>query len=86
MKSLFFGLKRLLILNYDKKTYYAFTILLANAIESGVPIVTALDLIIKQYRNKKLGQILQEVRDDLRNGFSFSEALAKHPYIFSKNW
>ena len=65
---------------------YSFTVLLSNAIESGVPIINALDLIIKQCRNKKLELVLLKVRKDLGSGLSFSDALAKHPNVFSKNY
>ncbi len=86
MKSFLYGLKSASVLNYNKRSRYSFTALLANAIESGIPIIIALDLIIKQCRDKKLEVVLQEVCEDLRIGFSFSEALAKHPYFFSKTY
>ena len=65
---------------------YSLTVLLSNAIESGVPIINAFDLIIKQCRNKKLELVLLKVRKDLESGLSFSDALAKHPNVFSKNY
>jgi type IV pilus assembly protein PilC len=86
MRSFLYGLKSSSVLNYNKRSSYSFTALLANAIESGIPIIIALDLIIKQCRDKKLEVVLQEVCDDLRIGFPFSEALAKHPYFFSTTY
>lgn len=86
MKNFLYGLKSSSIINYNKRSSFSFTALLANAIESGIPIIIALDLIIKQCRDKKLEVVLQEVCEDLRIGFPFSEALAKHPYFFSKTY
>ena len=55
---------------------------LAILLESGIDIVTALDLFKSQASNKVFKKILEEIIADLREGTSFSGALAKHPKVF----
>jgi type IV pilus assembly protein PilC len=56
---------------------------LALLLESGIDIVTAIDLFRAQAANKALQSILEQVLADLRGGTSFSVALAKFPKVFS---
>ena len=66
------------------KDKYTLTVQLANTIDAGVPIMSALSSIIEECRNKKLTTVLEDIRQDLKSGFSFSGAMAKHPKVFSK--
>ena len=56
---------------------------LALLLESGIDIVTAMDLFRAQASNKYMRKMLEEIIADLRGGSSFSGALAKFPKIFS---
>ena len=56
---------------------------LALLLESGIDIVSALDLFKSQATNRTFGNMLEEIIGDLRGGTAFSEALAKFPKIFS---
>jgi type IV pilus assembly protein PilC len=56
---------------------------LAILLESGIDIVTSIDLFRTQAGNKVFKGILEEIVADLRGGSSFSEALAKHPKVFT---
>ena len=56
---------------------------LALLLESGIDIVSALDLFKSQASNRTFGSMLEEIIGDLRGGTSFSVALAKFPKIFS---
>lgn len=56
---------------------------LALLLESGINIVTALDLLKAQISNRVLKDAVYEVIADLRGGNSLSAALSKHPKIFS---
>lgn len=60
-----------------------FTRQLSDLIESGMTIVKALDILHKQTTNKKLKSVIVDVRDACVGGSPFSEALARHPKIFS---
>jgi type IV pilus assembly protein PilC len=56
---------------------------LAILLESGIDIVTAIDLYKTQAANKIFQKTLEELIADLRGGTSFSGALAKFPKVFS---
>lgn len=60
-----------------------FNLQLANMIDSGLSILVSLDTIEGQIENKKLKEIVGEVIRSVEAGVSFSDALAKHPYVFS---
>jgi type IV pilus assembly protein PilC len=55
---------------------------LALLLESGIDIVTAIDLFKTQAANKVFQKILEEVVTDLRAGVSFSVSLSKFPRVF----
>ena len=80
-------------LNLDKLTAGFFrvkpeeTILLyrqlAILLESGVDIVSSLELLQEQVTNRALKRVLGEVISDLGSGNQLSIALSKHPQVFS---
>lgn len=54
----------------------------ATMIESGMPMVRALNALIDQIDHKGLKAILPEVKKDLEAGNSLSAAFRKHPKVF----
>jgi type IV pilus assembly protein PilC len=56
---------------------------LALLIESGVNIVTALDLLKEQISNRNLKRVMAQVIADIRAGNQLSVALSHHPDIFN---
>jgi type IV pilus assembly protein PilC len=56
---------------------------LATMVSSGMTILRALFVLEEQTENKKLLAALTAVRKDVEAGLAFSEALARHPKIFS---
>jgi type IV pilus assembly protein PilC len=56
---------------------------LAILLESGIDIVTAMDLYKSQAGNKFFKKMIEDIIADLRGGTSFSDALAKYPKVFS---
>jgi type IV pilus assembly protein PilC len=56
---------------------------LAILLESGIDIVTAIDLYKSQASNKYFKKTLEEIIADLRGGTSFSGSLTKFPKVFS---
>ena len=56
---------------------------LALLIESGVDIITALDLLREQVDSKPFKKALADVSSDLRGGSSLAVAMAKHPRVFN---
>ncbi|MFH0762410.1 MAG: type II secretion system F family protein [Candidatus Omnitrophota bacterium] len=57
---------------------------LATLVDSGVTLVHALDIMTEQVENKSLKAVTLSMQRDIEEGSSFSETLAKHPYIFSE--
>ncbi|HZK44482.1 MAG TPA: type II secretion system F family protein [Syntrophomonadaceae bacterium] len=57
---------------------------LAIMLNSGLPILRTLNILVEQTSNKKLKKALVQVGEDIEAGSSFWQALAKHPDIFSK--
>jgi len=60
-----------------------FAVQLATMIGAGISLPNAMRVLIDQTENKKLKKILGIVYDDIRGGTTFSEALRKHPGVFS---
>jgi type IV pilus assembly protein PilC len=56
---------------------------LATLVRAGLPLVDSLGTLAGQTSNPMLRQTLTEIRGDVLAGSSFSNALAKHPKIFS---
>ena len=56
---------------------------LATMITSGMTLLRAFYVLEDQLENKKLKDTVGGVREDIESGLAFSDALAKHPKIFS---
>ena len=61
-----------------------FTRQFATMINAGLPIVRALYVLSEQTDNKKLKETLDDIRKEVEAGLALSEALEKHPKVFSK--
>src|SRR5215218_8977046 len=57
---------------------------LATMINAGLPIVRALYVLSEQTENPKLKDVVVEVRKDVEAGSFLSQALEKHPKVFSR--
>lgn len=60
-----------------------FTNQLAVMIRAGISIRAAIEGICDQTENPKFKEILTQIKKDVESGKSFSEALSKHPKVFS---
>ena len=56
---------------------------LATMVDSGIPLVQALDILCEQIEKPVFRNILVKVKDDIETGSSLSDALARHPEVFS---
>jgi type IV pilus assembly protein PilC len=61
-----------------------FTRQFSTMINAGLPIVRALYILSEQTDNPKLKEVVVLVRKDVEAGLALSEALEKHPKVFSK--
>lgn len=79
IESIFEKLKRI-----STEDMIMFHVQLSNMINAGIPIVGSLDTLTRQLENKRLKDIAGSVLRNIESGDSFSEALARHPRVFSK--
>jgi type IV pilus assembly protein PilC len=61
----------------------SFTTQLAVMIKAGIPIRNAIAGIAEQTAKPKFKRILEQVKQDVESGRPFSDALARHPKVFS---
>ena len=60
-----------------------FTRQFSTMINSGLPLVQALDILSRQTENKALSAVTRQVVFDVESGHTVADALAKHPKAFS---
>jgi len=68
----------------SNKDLLSFTQELSTLIKAGLPLDRSLTIIIEVTDNEHLKETSQELLKDVRGGKSFSEALSRHPRIFSR--
>jgi type IV pilus assembly protein PilC len=61
-----------------------FTRQFATMINSGLPLVQALDILAEQSENKALKEVTRQVVYDVESGHTLADALRKHPKAFSE--
>jgi len=66
-----------------KKDVVVFSRQLASLVESKVPLLESLNVLVKQTTSGILKEKILEVSGDVEGGSSLSRALAKHPKVFS---
>src|SRR5579859_292820 len=60
-----------------------FTRQFATMINSGLPLVQALDILAQQTENKVLADVTRQVVYDVESGHTLADALRKHPKAFA---
>src|SRR6185436_1603279 len=66
------------------KDLVTFTRLFATMIDAGLPIVQCLDILQGQTDNKAFSVILRDVKSQVEQGSTFSDALRRHPAVFDE--
>lgn len=61
-----------------------FTRQLSTMINSGVPLVQAMEIIGRGHENPNMRKLVTGIKDDVESGTSLSEALGKHPLHFDE--
>ncbi|VEB36039.1 pilus assembly protein PilC [Legionella sainthelensi] len=56
---------------------------LATMIESGIPLVQSFDIVAKGQTNKRLKELIEQIKHDVETGLTLCEALKKHPSHFN---
>jgi type IV pilus assembly protein PilC len=60
-----------------------FTRQFATMINSGLPLVQALDILAEQTENTALRKVIQDVLYDVESGHTLADAMGKHPKVFT---
>lgn len=55
----------------------------ATMIDAGLSVVKCLDILQQQCKNPKLAEVTGTIKHDVAGGASLTEAMAKHPTVFS---
>jgi type IV pilus assembly protein PilC len=66
------------------KSLQIFSRQFATMIEAGLNVVTALVILEEQTEDRKLAAVIAELRADVEAGLLLSEAMARHPRVFSR--
>lgn len=65
------------------KDLMAFSQEFSILIKAGLPIISALNVIIEKRGSEEFARVLTEVRNDISSGSSLSDAFGKHSHLFS---
>ncbi len=57
---------------------------MATMMKSGVPIVSALEIIASGHKNPRMKKLVDTIRADIEGGSSLHEAISKHPVQFDE--
>jgi len=57
---------------------------LSTLVGAGLPMLRAINVLIRQERNPRLRSALEQIADAIQSGSTLAEALAQHPRIFSR--
>jgi len=60
-----------------------FTSQLSTLINAGIPLLPGLNALAEQTENKRMKETINTIRNDIKEGSSLSDALGKHPRVFS---
>ena len=66
------------------KSLQVFSRQFATMIEAGLNVVTALLILEEQTSDKILAEVITQLREDVERGLLLSEAMARHPKVFSR--
>ncbi|MBI2422497.1 MAG: type II secretion system inner membrane protein GspF [Candidatus Hydrogenedentes bacterium] len=78
------GLDELYFGGVKTKELVVMTRQLSTLIDAGLPLLRSLNVLVSQLKACKLRDILRETSDDIQQGSTLAEALAKHPKQFDR--
>ncbi len=61
-----------------------FTRQLATLLQAGLPLLRALEVMIRQEKNLRFKGCLEQIADQVKSGNTFSDGLLQHPKIFDR--
>jgi len=76
------GVRALLQKRVEARDLILFTRQLETMLDSGLPLLTALEILHQQSTHPRLGPAIDRVRADVEQGSTLTEALRRHPRVF----
>jgi type IV pilus assembly protein PilC len=61
-----------------------FTRQLATLLQAGLPLLRALEVMIRQEKNLRFQAVLEQIAEQVKSGNAFSDGLSQHPKIFDR--
>jgi type IV pilus assembly protein PilC len=61
-----------------------FTRSLATMVNAGLPLLQGIDIMIEQTESPNFKRVLTQIGEDIEAGLTFSDALKKHPKVFTE--
>lgn len=83
-KNLLFSNQTTLFQNIKLRDLTIFYRQFATMVNAGLTLVNSLNILTEQVENKALSDIVKIVKSDIEAGFTLSNAMAKHPQVFSE--
>ncbi|MCX7905251.1 MAG: type II secretion system F family protein [Elusimicrobiales bacterium] len=68
----------------NSKDIVIFSRQLSTLVSSGVPIIQSLSILESQAENINFVKVISSIKKDIESGLSISDAMAKHPRVFSE--
>lgn len=78
------GIKKKLSLRSSKGDLLIFTTELSALLHAGLPLDRSLNILAEISESKEMKNIIQSILKSIREGSSFSDALARHPKVFPR--
>jgi general secretion pathway protein F len=78
------GIKKRLTLRSSKGGLLTFTTELSALLSAGLPLDRSLNILSEISENKEMKNVVQSILKSIREGSSFSDALARHPRVFPR--
>jgi type IV pilus assembly protein PilC len=66
------------------KDLVTFTRLFQTMIDAGLPLVQCLEILSSQQKNKFFADVLRDIKGNVEQGSTFSDALRRHPKVFDE--
>ncbi len=78
------GIQNKISLRSSKADLLTFTTELSALLTAGLPLDRSLNILTEISENKEMKNVVQSILKSIREGSSFSDALQKHPKVFTK--
>lgn len=67
-----------------REEIFTFANQLAVLLESGIPMLSSLEVLYQQTQDLQFGSIIKQIREDINAGTNLTQALSKFPKVFPK--